>query len=208
MGTSSLYFSALTTSAKNFHGHRGLSIAIPVSAFGLSSFWEALVAGSALFRKTVRAEGGEIAMEIDVARLFRFFALLLGVVGVIGSVGLVVIPSQSSKRVGVVEEATEEDALLPRTQESEARVNGYVSVREELTLEQRPFLTDKSTYFFGLALLVLLGSGEMFINCVCVFNSSADASSGRCYKHSDPLGISHHPSIQVGIFQCSPLQVP
>lgn len=204
-----MYFSALTTSARNFQGHRGLSIAIPVSAFGLSSFWEALVAGSALFRKSVTAEGGEVTMEVDVARLFRFFALLLGVVGVIGSIGLVVVPSQSPKRVGGVEEATEEDALLPRTQESEASLgNGYVSAREELTVEQRPFLTDKSTYFFGLALLVLLGSGEMFINCVCVFDSNVDASLGQCYKHSDPPGISHRPSILVGISQCSPWPVP
>ena len=69
MGTSALYFSALTTSAKNFVGHRGLSIAVPIAAFGLSSFWEALLAGSRLFTKEVRAQGGDI--ELDVVRLFN-----------------------------------------------------------------------------------------------------------------------------------------
>ena len=165
MGTSALYFSALITSAKNFVGHRGLSIAVPIAAFGLSSFWEALIAGSRLFTREVRPQG-DGNVEIDVARLFNFFAVLLGVVGVIGSVGLVVIPSHLPKQIEG-EEATEEDALLPRAEESEtSSVISLVSAREELTAEHRPFLKDKSTYLFGLVLLVLLGSGEMFINCV------------------------------------------
>jgi MFS family permease len=169
MATSSLYFSALTTSAKNFSGHRGLSIAIPVAAYGLSSFWEALLAGSILFSKDVIAAGGEVSRELDVPRLFYFFAILLGVVGVIGSFGLVVIPGHLPKKVGD-DEASETDALLPRAEESvsseTSSVMSFVSAREELTAEHRPFLTDKSTYLFGLSLLVLLGSGEMFINCV------------------------------------------
>ena len=166
MATSALYFSALTTSAKNFAGHRGLSIAVPVAAFGLSSFWEALVAGSPLFGRTVQARGGDVVRELDVVRLFKFFAILLGVVGVIGALGLIVIPSHLPKRVEG-EEPTEEDALLPRAEESESSsVISAVSAREELTAEHRPFLRDRSTYLFGMALMILLGSGEMFINCV------------------------------------------
>jgi MFS family permease len=171
MGTSALYFSALTTSAKNFVGHRGLSIAVPIAAFGLSSFWEALVAGSPLFAKKVHARGGDVVKELDVVRLFKFFAILLGVVGVIGALGLIVIPSHLPKRVEG-EEATEDDALLPRAEESDesesSSVISGVSAREELTAEHRPFLRDRSTYLFGLALLILLGVGEMFINCVCL----------------------------------------
>ena len=100
MGTSALYFSALTTSAKNFVGHRGLSIAVPIAAFGLSSFWEALVAGSPLFSRKIQASGGDVVRELDVVRLFRFFAILLGVVGVIGALGLIVIPSHPTKESG------------------------------------------------------------------------------------------------------------
>ena len=167
MATSALYFSALITSAKNFVGHRGLSIAVPIAAFGLSSFWESLIAGSRLFTREVRPQG-DGAVEIDVVRLFKFFAILLGVVGVIGSVGLVVIPAHLPKQIEG-EEATEEDALLPRAEESEtSSVISQVSARKELTAEHRPFLKDKSTYLFGLVLLVLLGSGEMFINCVYI----------------------------------------
>ena len=174
MGTSSLYFSALTTSAKNFVGHRGLSIAIPIAAFGLSSFWEALLAGSPLFTKHTNESSSPIPIrlsttegELDVVRLFYFFAILLGVVGVIGSFGLIAIPPHLPKRIPG-EEPSEDDALLPRAEESEtSSVMSMVSAREELTAEHRPFLKDLSTWLFGLSLLVLLGSGEMFINCVC-----------------------------------------
>jgi MFS family permease len=166
MGTSALYFSALTTSAKNFSARRGLSIAVPIAAFGLSSFWQALLAGSPVFSKKVQAKGGDVTTELDVVRLFHFFAIMLGIVGVIGSFGLIVIPSHLPKQIG--DEPTEDDALIPRAEnESESSsVISYVSAREELTAEHRPFLRDRSTYLFGLVLLVLLGSGEMFINCV------------------------------------------
>jgi hypothetical protein len=190
MGTSSLYFSALTTSAKNFVGHRGLSIAVPIAAFGLSSFWESLIAGSRLFTKNVTAAGGDVVRELDVVRLFHFFAILLGVVGVIGSFGLVVIPPHLPKRLDSGE-ASEEDALLPRAEESEtSSVMSAVSAREELAAEHRPFLTDRSTYLFGLALMVLLGSGEMFINCVSRLSFVTNGSWGRCYKRYNEMEIS------------------
>jgi hypothetical protein len=190
MGTSALYFSALTTSAKNFVGHRGLSIAVPIAAFGLSSFWESLIAGSRLFTKDVIAAGGDVIRELDVVRLFHFFAILLGVVGVIGSFGLVVIPPHLPKRIDN-EEASEEDALLPRAEESEtSSVMSAVSAREELTAEHRPFLTDRSTYLFGLALMVLLGSGEMFINCVRHLSFVTNGSWGQCYERYNKKVIS------------------
>jgi len=167
MATSALFFSALTTSAKNFYGYRGLCIAIPIAAFGLSSFWESLLAGSDLFARTINAEGGDVVRELDVVRLFNFFAVLLGIVGVIGSLGLFTIPAHLPKTIEA-EEATEQDALLPRATESSetSSVISLLSARDELTAEHRPFLREKSTYMFGLALLVFLGTGEMFINCV------------------------------------------
>jgi hypothetical protein len=192
MGTSSLYFSALTTSAKNFVGHRGLSIAVPIAAFGLSSFWESLIAGSRLFTKDVIAAGGDVIRELDVVQLFHFFAILLGVVGVIGSLGLVVIPPHLPKRIDS-EEASEEDALLPRTEESDtSSVMSAQSAWEELAAEHRPFLTDRSTYLFGLALMVLLGSGEMFINCVPHLSFVTNGSWGQCYNRYNKKEISVH----------------
>jgi len=110
-----------------------------------------------------------VTKEVDVVRLFHFFAVMLGVVGVIGAFGLIVIPSHLPKRIeGEEGEPSEEDALIPRAEvESDSSsVISYVSAREELTAEHRPFLREKSMYLFGLVLMVLLGSGEMFINCV------------------------------------------
>ena len=209
MATSALYFSALTTSAKNFVGHRGLSIAIPIASFGLSSFWEALLAGSPLFARKVHAKGGNMATELDVVRLFKFFATMLGVVGIIGALGLVVIPSHLPKRVEGEEEATEEDALLPRAEESEtSSVISAVSAREELTAEHRPFLKDRSTYLFGTALLILLGSGEMFINCVGSIVFWSHGSLERCCRQSvEPATLLRH-STPVIIYQCLLCQVP
>jgi MFS family permease len=166
MGTSALYFSALITSAKNFARNRGLSIAVPIAAFGLSSFWESLLAGSKLFSRDVKAESGDAFYELDVVRLFYFFAIMLGAVGAVGAVGLFNMPPHLPKRVDG-EEPSEEDALLPRAEASEtSSVISLVPARDEINAEHRPFLKDHSTYLFGLVLLVLLGTGEMFINCV------------------------------------------
>lgn len=99
-----------------------------------------------------------------MVRLFNFFAVLLGVVGIIGAFGLWVIPP---KRIES-EEATEEEALLPPAEGSQISPDDNpVSIREDLTAEQRPFFTDVSVYLLGLVLVILLGSGEMYINCVC-----------------------------------------
>jgi len=172
MGTSALYFSALTTTARNFSNHRGLSIAIPVAAFGLSSFWESLIAGSALFSKEVQVNaGGDVVRELDVVKLFHFFAVLLGVSGVIGTFALIVIPAHLPKHLSSEseEDASEEDALIPRAQEDSetSSVISMVSARSEVIAEHRPFIHEPTTYYFGIVLLILLGSGEMFINCVC-----------------------------------------
>jgi hypothetical protein len=166
-----------------------------------------MLAGSRLFTKEIRAESGDVVRELDIVRLFRFFAIFLAVVGVIGSFGLIVIPSHLPKRVEG-EEDTEEDALLPRSGESEtSSVISFVSAQAELTAERRPFLTDKSTYLFGLVLMVLLGTGEMFINCVCVLIAS-NISWERCYRQFDQVANTFLRSMPVAISLCSHLRVP
>lgn len=126
-----------------------------------------MLAGSRLFSKEVKTEaGGVIVRELDVVRLFKFFAVLLGIVGVIGAFGLVVLPLDSPKRVEC-EEPTEEDALLPQAESSQSdSVNGLVPEQQESAPENRPFFTETTTYLLCLVLVILLGSGEMYINCV------------------------------------------
>jgi len=79
MGTSSMYFSGVTTCAKNFTGRRGLALAVPIAAFGLSSLWQAQVVSRVFMDGT-----GLLLVE----RVFLFFAVSLVVVGLLGSVGL------------------------------------------------------------------------------------------------------------------------
>ncbi|KAL2044252.1 hypothetical protein N7G274_002957 [Stereocaulon virgatum] len=88
-GTSCMYLSAVTTCAKNFGRgkHKGLALAMPIAAFGLSGMWQSQV-GSHFFSE--RDENGGKG-NIDVFRYFLFLAGLLFAVGLIGTVGLRVV---------------------------------------------------------------------------------------------------------------------
>lgn len=88
MGTSCMYLSAVTTCAKNFGmgRHKGLALAMPIAAFGLSGMWQSQL-GSHLFAAKEDGRKG----DIDVFRYFLFLMGLLFVVGLIGAVGLRVI---------------------------------------------------------------------------------------------------------------------
>ncbi|KAL8953406.1 MAG: hypothetical protein Q9222_000719 [Ikaeria aurantiellina] len=87
MGTSCMYLSAVTTCAKNFGRgkHKGLALAMPIAAFGLSGMWQSQVGSRLLYERSPQRHG-----EVDVYRYFIFLAILLFVVGLIGSFALVV----------------------------------------------------------------------------------------------------------------------
>ncbi|KAL8943913.1 MAG: hypothetical protein Q9211_000797 [Gyalolechia sp. 1 TL-2023] len=88
MGTSCMYLSAVTTCAKNFGRgkHKGLALAMPIAAFGLSGMWQSQVGSQLLYEKS-----GEKSGEVDVYRYFIFLAILLFVVGLIGAFALNVV---------------------------------------------------------------------------------------------------------------------
>lgn len=88
MGTSCMYLSAVTTCAKNFGRgkHKGLALAMPIAAFGLSGMWQSQVGSRLLHERS-----GERHGEVDVYRYFIFLAILLFVVGVIGAFALNVV---------------------------------------------------------------------------------------------------------------------
>ena len=98
IGTLCMYLTAVTTCAKNFGRgkHKGVALAIPIAAFGLSGMWQSQV-GSYFF-KDPDAEG-----NVDVYRYFCFLAGLLFVVGLIGSVGLRVVGEEELIEEGVEE---------------------------------------------------------------------------------------------------------
>ncbi|AEO71591.1 uncharacterized protein THITE_136083 [Thermothielavioides terrestris NRRL 8126] len=188
VGTCSMYMSAVATCAKNFGRgkHRGLAVAGPIAAFGLSGMWLSQV-GSRLFA----VPGGEEG-EVDVFRFFVFLAVLLVVVGVIGAFGLTIVnekdlieeaveelersgildgsamftPGRSENGYGTVERSDPfdemEDAGIKDPEEEEARLKK----QWVLNAETRRFLADHTMWCFALGFVLMIGPGEAFINNV------------------------------------------
>ncbi|KAL8720526.1 MAG: hypothetical protein Q9225_002618 [Loekoesia sp. 1 TL-2023] len=100
MGTSCMYLSAVTTCAKNFGRgkHKGLALAMPIAAFGLSGMWQSQVGSRLLYERSGERQG-----EVDVYRYFIFLAILLFAVGVIGAFALNVVNEEE-----LLEEAVSE----------------------------------------------------------------------------------------------------
>lgn len=186
VGTCSMYMAAVATCAKNFGRgkHRGLALAVPIAAFGLSGMWLSQV-GSRFFGDA-RAEG-----EVDVFRFFLFLAVLLSVVGVVGSFGLRIVderelieeaveelersgildgsvvftPGRAENGYGAVGErgdpfADMEDAGIKDPQEEE----DWLKKQWVLNAETRRFLTDHTMWCFALGFFFMIGPGEAFIN--------------------------------------------
>ncbi|KAL9625177.1 MAG: hypothetical protein Q9160_000579 [Pyrenula sp. 1 TL-2023] len=101
MGTSCMYLSAVAPCAKNFgrSKYRGLILAAPIAAFGLSGMWQSQVGAQLLY---IRGPNGEKG-EVDVFRYFIFLAGTLFGVGLLGTVGLRIVGEED-----MIEEAVEE----------------------------------------------------------------------------------------------------
>ncbi|KAK3172349.1 hypothetical protein OEA41_005670 [Lepraria neglecta] len=194
-GTACMYLSAVTTCAKNFGKgkHKGLALAMPIAAFGLSGMWQSQV-GSHFFSE--RDENGEKG-DVDVFRYFIFLAGLLFAVGLIGALGLRVTDEEE-----LIDEAVDElerSGLLedspffqPTLLHDGENTNGYgtlspparstsslhgskpydrpttsdSAIRKTLILntETRLFLTDPRMWFFAAGFFLTTGPGEAFIN--------------------------------------------
>lgn len=181
-GTSSMYFSGVTTCAKNFTGNsRGIALALPIAAFGLSSLWEAQFVSRAF-----GGDGGEgEAGRINVARAFVFFAGLLTSVGVLGGCALTILPEAKGQREDV-EESQENNEAAPLLRGAAVKragsygTGGNGQVDQEVPMgagkkkgllndSTRKFLTDPTMYLFATGVFLTTGPGESFINNVCHF---------------------------------------
>lgn len=89
MGTSCMYLSAVTTCAKNFGRgkYKGVALALPIAAFGLSGMWQSQVGSRLLYERTEDGDKG----DVDVHRFFLFLGLLLLSMGVIGTFALRIV---------------------------------------------------------------------------------------------------------------------
>lgn len=101
MATCAMYLSAVTTCAKNFGRgrHRGLALAAPIAAFGLSGMWQSQLGSRVLYeRLPPLPEDGPDALprkgDVDVFAFFVFLSVLLAIVGLLGFFTLRVVDEE------------------------------------------------------------------------------------------------------------------
>ncbi|KAG8164140.1 hypothetical protein KVR01_006058 [Diaporthe batatas] len=192
MGSCALYISSVTTCAKNFGKgkHRGLALAMPITAVGLSGMWQSQVGSRLLYERNPDGSKG----DINAVSFFIFLAVLLFVVGIIGSLTMKVIDEQD-----LIDEAVEElersglldgSALFtpgrtsaggygtiersnPLEDEEDARLLDPAADLEDdpnfkknwvLNAETRRFLNDHTMWFLAAGFFCTIGPGEAFIN--------------------------------------------
>lgn len=194
MATSCMYLSAVTTCAKNFGRgkHKGLALALPIAAFGLSGMWISQVGSRLLCER--RADGSR--GDVDVFRFFIFLGCTLFSAGIIGAFALRIIDEDE-----MIDEAVEEleqsglledSAFLRHEGRLQRTGNGYGTnvphhyerdgssdedaerkARQEeearkktwlLNEETRLFLSDRSMWLLAGGFFLVTGPGEAFIN--------------------------------------------
>lgn len=108
--TCAMYLSAVATCAKNFGRgrHRGLALAAPIAAFGLSGMWQSQLGSRLLYeRLPPLPEDGPNAPprhgDVNVSAFFLFLAILLSIVGLLGTFTLRVVDEEK-----LIDEAVDE----------------------------------------------------------------------------------------------------
>ncbi|KAF2094453.1 MFS monocarboxylic acid transporter-like protein [Rhizodiscina lignyota] len=194
MGTSCMYLSAVTTCAKNFGrgNYKGLALAAPIAAFGLSGMWLSQV-GSHFFSER-RPDGRN--GDVSVYHFFLFLGLLLLAVGTIGTITLQVV--DEDLMIDTAIDHLEQSGLLAEDDEYFRRAtvtHGYGTMEpadlsestvdflrseaemmkakaEEdrrrktllLNAETRRFLKDHTMWWLAAGFFLVTGPGEAFIN--------------------------------------------
>lgn len=110
MGTSCMYLSAVATCAKNYGRgkHKGIILAIPIAAFGLSGMWQSQVGMFWLNERNADGTRG----DVDVFRYFLFLGVLLLVIGVIGTFALRIVDGDEEKYIDDTIDELERSGLL------------------------------------------------------------------------------------------------
>ena len=91
----------MTTCAKNFGKgkHKGLALASPIAAFGLSGMWQSQVGSRILYERRPDGRHG----DVDVFKFFIFLAGTLFLVGMAGTFFLKIVDEEE-----LIDEAVEE----------------------------------------------------------------------------------------------------
>ncbi|PNS14709.1 hypothetical protein CAC42_1731 [Sphaceloma murrayae] len=190
VATSGMYLSAVTTCAKNFGRgkHKGLALALPIAAFGLSGMWQSQVGSRLLYETNSDGSKG----DVDVFRYFLFLGITLLAVGIIGSFALRVVDEgemideavEELERSGLLDDSelfhhavqergygtldlsnSQHDLIQRDIEDRKAQVLRDQEKKTWLLNEEtRRFLTDKTMWLLALGFFLVTGPGEAFIN--------------------------------------------
>ncbi|PMD27700.1 MFS general substrate transporter [Hyaloscypha hepaticicola] len=219
MATTLMYLSAVTTCAKNFGRgkHKGLALASPIAAFGLSGMWQSQLGSKVLYEHLPGKEKG----DVDVFKFFLFLAFTLLAVGLLGSVLLKIVDEEELideaveelERSGLLEDSAffrrnggqngygsfedgsdEEAAEARRTEEAKARDEEEARKKTWLLNEEtRRFLKDHTMWWLAGGFFFVSGPGEAFI-------TNLGTIIGTLYPPvSDPSVIPTTPATHVSI---------
>lgn len=220
LGTSAMYFAALTTCAKNFGRgkNKGLALAVPVAAFGLSGMWQSQVGSRLLYERHPDGSRG----DVDVFRFFLFLAIFLFFVGLIGTATLRIVDEEE-----MIDEAVDELERSGLLNEDEffnraAHQHGYGTmapqdlsdsqydfIRSEadhlkwkaeqerakktwlLNEETRRFLGDATMWWLSAGFFLVTGPGEAFINNLgTIIGTLYDVPTAAEYRTSPATHVS------------------
>lgn len=197
ISTCSLYLAAVTTCAKNFgrSKHKGVILAAPIAAFGLSGMWQSQVGTYLLCERRPDGSRG----DVDVFRFFVFLAIMLFCIGFVGMFGLRIVDGEEEVRyIDEAVEQMERSGLLERPHGDQAGdaaaygtfapsspANGDI-VRDDaqslpddeqmkknwvLNYETRMFLKDHTMWWLALGFFLVTGPGEAYVNNVSFLNT-------------------------------------
>lgn len=192
-GSCALYSASVSSCAKNFGKgkYRGLALAVPITAVGLSGVWQSQVASRLLYETLPDGSRG----DVNVFYFFLFLAVLFCLVGIMGTFLMKVIDEDE-----LIDEAVEElersglldsSALFsptharsgygsfqrrdpnPAEDVEDARRSALAPELDDdaiskknwvLNAETRRFFGDHTMWFFAAAFFLVIGPAEAFIN--------------------------------------------
>ncbi|RKF61630.1 putative transporter mch1 [Erysiphe neolycopersici] len=200
LATTLMYISAISTCAKNFRKdkHRGLALASPIAAYGLSGFWQSQI-GSKVF--ILRSPDG-LKEEMDVFKYFIFLASILIIAGFTGFFLLEIADEDDLIKEAIGQH--ERSRLLENNNNSlGSQINHSTSVsafndlgvnarqrnlsKEEksqfLNLKTAMFVKDPTMWIFAVGFLLVSGSAAAFITNL----GTVIGTLNQSYKESNNL---------------------
>lgn len=191
-GSCALYIGSVSTCAKNFGKgkYRGLALAMPITAIGLSGLWLSQVGSRLLYERLPDGTKG----DVDVFAFFVFLALVFFVVGSIGTFTMKIIDEdelideavEELERSGLLDgsaffssdrrrasygaldqagtDTTEDENTRLLSASRDLEDDAHFKKNWVLNAETRRFLGDHTMWFFAAGFFLAIGPGEAFIN--------------------------------------------